>query len=99
MPNEATGYDVVCQVGKTYNIFPLASWSFLEGLDAIKRSRPSLNLNLYFLGNRGMINAMGIVWGPQCFSNYVARVARLVFLVLNATVALVHESLISRVAA
>ena len=48
------------QVGKAYNIFPLASWSFLKGLDTIMRSQP-FEFELVFLGNRGVINAMGIV--------------------------------------
>ena len=26
--NKVAGGDVACQVGKAYNIFPLASWSF-----------------------------------------------------------------------
>ena len=58
----------------------------------------SLNLNLYFLGNRGVINVAGVVWGPQCLSHYVAHVPGLIFSVLNATVASVYESCISKVA-
>ena len=40
MPSEVMGYDMACQVGKAYNIFPPASWSFFEDLDAITRSSP-----------------------------------------------------------
>ena len=46
-----------------------------------------------------MINAMGIVWGPQRLCHYVARVPRSVFSVLNVTVASVDESCVSRAAA
>ena len=35
---------------------------FSKDLNAITRSRPSLNLNLCFLGTRGVINVVGIIW-------------------------------------
>ena len=97
LPNEDAGYDVACQVGKTYNIFLPTSWSFLKSLDAIMRSR-LFKFELVFLGNRGMINTTGIVWGPQRLYHYVAHVPGPVFLVPNAIVTSVYESHISRAA-
>ena len=98
LPNEVVGYDVACQVGKAYNICPPASWSFLEGLDVIKRYR-SLNPILYFLGTYGIINTAGVVCGPQRLFHYVVRAPGLVFSILTATVASVYELCVSRVIA
>ena len=50
MPSEVAIYDVACQVGKAYNICPLVSWSFLEGLDTVKRSRSFFESELIFSG-------------------------------------------------
>ena len=86
IPNEVAGYDVACQVGKAYNIFPPVSWSFLEGLNAVKKSRPFFKFELVFLGNHGVINDMG-VFCPQCLCHYVMRASEPVFSILNATVA------------
>ena len=58
-----------------------------------------LNLNLYFLGNRGVINVAGVVWGPQHLCHYAAHTLGPVFSVLNATIASVYESCISKAAA
>ena len=49
------------QVDKEYNIYPIASWSLLKGLDTIKRSRPFFEFELVFLGNHGVINAISVV--------------------------------------
>ena len=86
-PNEVVGYNVACQVGKAYNICPPASWSFLKGLDTIMRSRPFFKFELVFLGNRGVINATCVVWGPQRPCHYVVCVPGPVFSVPNATIA------------
>ena len=50
------------------------------------------------MGNHGVINAAGVVWGPQRLRHYVARVPRVVFLVMNATLTSVYESCVSRAA-
>ena len=62
------------------------------------RSRP-FKFELVFLGNRGVINAMGVVWGLQCLCHYVAHALVPIFLVPNATVVSVYESCVSRVIA
>ena len=58
-----------------------------------------MNLNLYFLGIRGIVNAAGVVWGPQCLCHYVVRALGPVFSVLTAIVALVYESCVLRAVA
>ena len=72
---------------------------FSQGLDAIISSRPFFEFELVFLGNRGVINAICVVWGPQCCYHYVMRVLGLVFSVLDAIVALVYKSRVLRVVA
>ena len=52
-----------------------------------------------FLGKNGVINAIGVIWGPQSPCHYVARAPGLVFFALDATVASVYKSRVSRVAA
>ena len=42
-----------------------------------------------------MINVVGVVYGPQHFSDYVSCAPRLVFSILNTTVASIHESCVS----
>ena len=66
--------------------------------DTIMRSRP-FEFELVFLGNRGVINATGVVWGLQRLCHYVAHAPGPVFLVLDTNIALVYESRISRAAA
>ena len=56
-------------------------------------------LDMVLLGNHGVINAMGIVWGPQRPYHYVSRVPGLVFSVPDATVASIYKSRIPRIAA
>ena len=51
------------------------------------------------MGNHGVINAIGVIWDPQCLCHYVACVPGPVFLVSNATVSSVYESHVSREAA
>ena len=58
-----------------------------------------LNMNWYFLGNHGVINAAGVIWGPQRLCHYVEHVPGPILSVLNATVTSVYESCVSRVAA
>ena len=48
-----------------HTTFAPKHWSLLKGLDAIIRSRPFLEFRLIFLGNRDVINSIGIIWGPQ----------------------------------
>ena len=74
------------QVGKAYNICPPASWSLLKGLDAIMRLRSFFEFRLVPLGNCGMINAIGIIWGRQHPYHYVTGVPGLVSSVLDVTV-------------
>ena len=92
------GYDVDFQVDKAYNICPqrLGFFFFFEDLDALTRSRHSLNLNLCFLGTHGVINAVGTIWSSQHLYHYVARVPEPVFFVLTTTVVLIYESCVSR---
>ena len=98
LPNEVVGYDVACQVGKAYIIFPPASLSFLKGVEAIMRSRP-FEFELIFLGNRDAINATGVIWGSQRLYHYVAYASGLVFSVSNVTITSVYELHISRASA
>ena len=56
-------------------------------------------MNLYFLGNHGVINVASVVWGPQRLCHCVALVPRLIFSFLNATIASIYESCISRATA
>ena len=63
------------------------------------RSRAFFKFELVFLGNHGVINAMGVAWGLQHSCHCVARVPELVFSVPNATIASVYESHISRTVA
>ena len=62
------------------------------------RSRP-FEFELVFLGNRGVINATGVVWGLQRLCHYVVHAPGPVFSVTNATVASVYESRILRMVA
>ena len=99
LPNEVAGYDVAYKVGKVYNICPPVSWFFLKGLDdVIMRSQP-FKFELVFLGNRGVINAIGVIWGLQHLYHYVTHAPRPVLSVPNATVISVYESRVLRVAA
>ena len=50
LSNEVADYDVACQIGKAYNIRPLASWFLLKGMDAIMRSRPFFEFRLGAFG-------------------------------------------------
>ena len=72
---------------------------FFRGLDALMRSRPFFKFGLVFLGNHGMINAMGVIWGPQHPCHYVACALKPVFSVLDATITSVYKSRVSRATA
>ena len=54
---------------------------------------------LVFLGNHGVINATGVVWGLQRLCHYVAHALGPVFLVPSATIVSFYESHVSRAAA
>ena len=45
-----------------------------------------MNINLCFLGTRGIINVAGIVWGSQHLCHYVTCTLGSVFFVLTITV-------------
>ena len=55
-----------------------------------------MNLNLYFLANRGVINVAGVIWGPQHLCHYVMHAPGPVFSILTVTIASVYESYILR---
>ena len=61
------------------------------------RSRP-FEFELVSLGNHGVINAIGIIWGLQRLCHYVTHEPGPVFSIPDATVASVYESPILRVA-